>query len=85
MKNRSRSFWDVIAWVVLILIVVWLILKLLGVINTPDWLEYSPIFGLVYLAGWGMHKLENISEDVRDLKKFKLETIKEINSLKNSP
>ena len=83
MKKRDLSFWDVLAWIVLFGIVVWLILKTLGIINTPLWIEYAPIYGAVYLAGWQIHKLETVSSDVKELKRFKQETINEITNLKN--
>ena len=81
MKN-NKSVWDIIAWIVLAGILLWLILKVVGVINTPVLLEYAPYFGAVYLIGWQIHKLENVSSDVRDLKKFKDATIKEIYNIK---
>ncbi len=81
MAKRGFSIWDIIAWIVLIGIAIWLILKVLGIINSPDWLEYSPLFGAVYLAGWAMHKLEIVSNDVKELKKFKDATINEINKI----
>ena len=80
--KRGWSLWDFLAWIVLGLILLWLILKVLGIINTPDILTYSPYFGAVYLAGWAMHKLERASEDINDLKRFSKETVGEINSIK---
>jgi hypothetical protein len=80
--RKKWNVWDVIAWIVLILIFIWLVLKTLGIINTPVWLEYSPLYGAIYLAGWAMHKLENVSREVNDLKNFKEATIKEINNIK---
>lgn len=82
MNKKGMSFWDALAWIVLFLIVVWLILKMFGIINTPEIIEYAPIFGVVYIAGWAMHKLDSVAEDVKDLKKFKDNTIREINSIK---
>ncbi len=64
----QRNFWDYLAWICLAGITIWLILKVLGIINTPLWLEYSPIFGAVYLAGWNMNKLERSIEDIKELK-----------------
>ena len=84
MKRDKFNFWDVLAWVVLFGIVVWLILKTLGIINTPLWIEYAPIYGAVYLAGWQIHKLETVASNVRELKKFKQDTISEINDMKNN-
>lgn len=82
MKNKS-SIWDIIAWIVLALILLWLILKVFGIINTPEIIEYAPLFGVVYLAGWAMHKLDSVSREVENLKKFKDETIKQINDIKS--
>ena len=38
----KTKFWDILAWIVLAGMVLWLILKVTGVINTPLLLEYSP-------------------------------------------
>jgi hypothetical protein len=76
------SIWDIIAWIVLGGILLWLVLKVLGVIHTPLWLEYAPLFGAVYLAGWHIHKLDNVAKEVHDLKRFKEATVNEINNIK---
>ena len=75
-------FWDGLAWIVLGLILLWLILKVSGVLSTPEIIEYAPLFGVVYLAGWAMHKLDTAVEDVKDLKNFKGETITQIQKIK---
>lgn len=82
MVKSKYSFWDILAWICVIGIFLWLILKVTGVINTPVLLEYSPFFGIAYLLGWNIHKLDNISNKVNSLDKFKDETIKEINIIK---
>lgn len=63
------SFWDVLAWVVLFLMFVWLVLKMLGIINTPVLLEYSPYFGAMYLAGWAMSVLVRATQDINGIKR----------------
>ena len=78
----KRNFWDWLAYAALAYIFIWLILKVTGVINTPLWLTYSPLFGAAYVLGWQVHELKNVSTDVKDLKKFKNETLKEIQSVK---
>jgi len=82
MKKGKRSFWDILAWIVLFLILLWLILKTLGIINTSALLEYAPIYGAIYLAGWQIHKLKIVAEEVKNLNIFKEATINEINNLK---
>ncbi len=78
----KHNFWDILVWVVLVGIVLWLILKAMGLINTPLLLEYAPYFGIAYVVGWNVHKLNNISDSVNKFEKFKDETIKEIHNLK---
>lgn len=82
--RKKLNIWDIIAWVVLAGILIWLVLKSVGIINTLIWLEYAPLYGAVYLAGWQIHKLGVVASDVRDLKKFRNETIKEINNIKTN-
>lgn len=76
------SFWDVLAWIALGIIIIWLILKMFGVINTPVWLEYVPIYSAIYILGRAMHKLDAGIDDVKELKRFSKETVNEINNLK---
>jgi hypothetical protein len=82
--KRESSFWDILAWIVLALIFLWVVLKTIGIIHTPSWLEYSPLYGVLYLAGWQMHKLATVAIEVKDLKKFKDATINEVNIIKTN-
>lgn len=78
------NIWDTIAWIVLGLILLWIILKIFGIINTPDLIVYAPYLGAVYLAGWAMHKLETVVKDAEELKRFKDATVSEINYIKTN-
>jgi len=80
--KRGLSIWDILAWIALASIVLWITLKILGIINTPLWLEYAPVYSASYVAGWMMHKLKIVHEEIHDLKNFKNETIKQIHSIK---
>tara|TARA_Y100000310_G_scaffold344480_1_gene457469 strand:+ start:1208 stop:1468 length:261 start_codon:yes stop_codon:yes gene_type:complete len=80
--KRGISFWDILAWLALISILVWVTLKIFGIINTPLWLQYAPIYSACYIAGWQIHKLDSVSRDVQDLKRFKEKTIFEVNRIK---
>lgn len=78
------SFWDILAWGVLAGIFVWLILKVTGIIHSPDLITYAPYFGAVYLAGWAMKKLDTAVDDIKDLKKFKEDTVEEVHKIKTN-
>jgi len=80
--KRGLNFWDILAWVVLAGILLWLILKMLGIINTPVLVEYAPYLGAVYIAGWQINKLAVVAKEVEGLKKFRSATINEIHEIK---
>ncbi len=77
----KRNFWDWLAYAALASIVVWLILKMVGIINTPVLLEYYPYFAACYFFGWQVSRLNHVSYEVDGLKKFKDETIKKIHGI----
>ena len=64
----NQKVWDYLAWIVLAGILLWLILKVAGIIHTAEIISYSPIFGAVYLTGWAMHRLKTASEDIKEIK-----------------
>jgi len=78
------NIWDLLAWIALASIVIWLILKTLGIINTPLILEYAPIYAAVYIAGWHIHKLDSVARDTEKLNNFKNETVHQINEIKTN-
>ena len=82
--KRGTNIWDILAWLALFSIVVWVTLKVIGIINTPPWLEYAPVYSAAYVAGWLMHQVKSTGDDVKELKNFKDATIKEIHSIKEN-
>ena len=82
--KKSGHIWDIIAWVILALIALWLILKVTGIINTPLWIQYSPLFGAIYLAGWSMHKLKTATDNIKDMKTELKDIDQDRNILKNN-
>ena len=82
--KKGWSIWDILAWVALASIVIWVTLKILEVINTPLWLEYAPVYSAIYIAGWQISKLSTVAEEVKSLKLFRDETIKQIHLVKEN-
>jgi hypothetical protein len=81
MKKKKRSFWDVLAWVALAFIIIWLLLKTFGIINTPLWLTYSPLYAAAYIVGWQVHKLEALSSE---FKGFRTATVNKIHNIEQN-
>jgi len=47
--TKKHSFWEISFYISLLLILIWLILKMTGIINTPPLLEYGfPILSALY-------------------------------------
>jgi hypothetical protein len=66
--GKRSNVWDIIAWLALVGIGAWVLLKIFGVIKTPLFIEYAPIGGAIYIAGWAMHKLDRATEDIKEVK-----------------
>jgi hypothetical protein len=82
---KYMTFWDYLAFACLAFLAVWFFLKIVGVINTPLWLQLSPLFGAVYVAGWGMSLLVRVSGEVtgvrHDLRNVEKDLRKEIHGV----
>ena len=50
MKDRT-TLWVIIFWIGMLIILVWFFLKAIGIINTPIYVEYLPILGIVFGMG----------------------------------
>ncbi len=62
------SIGEAIAWIGLFLLIVWIILKLFGIIQTPEIFETAPIIMLALILGGLLSDIKNIKSDVRDVK-----------------
>ncbi len=77
MGRKRISFWDVLIWVGIVLIIGWAILKSVGVIESPVWVEMIPYFGAgasimggAYKLGKIMRGIESTNRKVDGLVKF---------------
>lgn len=68
------SIGEAVAWIGLFLLIVWIILKLFGVIQTPLILETAPIIMLALILGGLLSEIKNLKYEVRrDIKDVKSE------------
>ncbi len=54
--ERKITFWQVVFYVSMATVALWLILKLAGIIKTPIWLEYGVPIGGFFFSVLGMYK-----------------------------
>jgi len=82
LNKKGASIWDILAWIALIGLGVWLLLKILGIIQTPPWLEYAPLYGVIYIAGWAMHKLHIATDNIKEIRKDVKEIETDVNKIR---
>jgi len=62
------SIGEAIAWIGLSILVIWIILKLFGIIQTPLIFEMTPIITLALIVGGFLADMKNVRRDVKDIK-----------------
>lgn len=69
MKNEfmmpKYSKWQILFYVSWTVVAIWLVLKVIGVIQTPIWLEYGIPMGGLLLGAWGIY--HNLMENINKL------------------
>lgn len=63
-KRYKFDIWDVIIWISLIVLVLYIIGKLTGFINTPEWINLMPIITLVFFAGAFYQKVPSFTNQM---------------------
>ena len=86
-KRGKVSFWDFLIWTGIALVLIWILLKTFGVMNSPIWFEMLPFYGLVgtsigmaYKFGQVMeninHRFDRTDEKINQLLEMKEDLIK---------
>jgi len=78
---KKRNIWDTLVWVAIIVFLVWIILKLTGVIQSPVLVELIPYISGAYVVGRVFQKLETTLNDVETIKTEVKEIDKRLMSL----
>ena len=66
--NVSTKVYDWIFWTSLGIIAVWIVLKAVGIINTPTWQELLPFAGAIFAAGAFYQKIRGMDIDIKGIK-----------------
>lgn len=48
---RKLDIWDILFWIGMLVLIGYVIGKLTGLINTPEWIELIPIITIIFVAG----------------------------------
>jgi len=72
---RRLDFFDVVFYLILLLMIGWFVGKATGYISSPVWLEYFPVLGAVFGGGILYNKVDTLDETCDELKTH-IESIK---------
>ncbi len=50
-RKYKFDIWDIIIWISLLTLLIYIVAKITGIINTPDWVNLIPIITLGFFAG----------------------------------
>lgn len=59
---RRFDIWDALFWFFMLVLVGYIIAKLLGLINTSDWVNLLPLISVVFLVGISYQKIINFMD-----------------------
>ena len=65
---KKRSIWDVLVWVAFIIVVLYLFLKLTGVIHSPLSFDIVALISGAYFVGRYTKKLDDVFGDIKKIK-----------------
>ncbi len=65
--RRGLSFWDILIYLGLLIIIGWALLKSLGVINSPTWIDMIPYYGVGLAGLGGAYKIGKIMNGIERL------------------
>jgi len=60
----KKDIYDVLFWSLLAFALIFIILRIVGVINSPDWIDLIPLATIIFAAGVAYQKLVGIIEKV---------------------
>ncbi|MBU3942041.1 MAG: hypothetical protein KKF74_03960 [Nanoarchaeota archaeon] len=69
MKKRGKikiDFWDILILFGALAILIWALMKTLGIINSPVWVEMIPYFGGAFSIIGGTYKLGKIIKGIEE-------------------
>ena len=59
-NQKSTRIYNWIFWVSMSVITVWVVLKAVGIINTPEWQQLLPVAGAIFAGGAFFQKINSM-------------------------
>ena len=52
----KKDIWDILFWIAMLILIIYILAKLTGLINTPEWINLLPIITIVFMIGISYQK-----------------------------
>lgn len=49
MSKREINVWDILFWLGMIILILYILAKIFGIINTPEWINLIPLITLAFI------------------------------------
>ena len=66
MKMKKLNFWDLLAWLAYVYLIVYFLLKVLGFLHSPPTIDVAAIASSAYYVGRYTHKIDSIDRRLED-------------------
>jgi len=60
----KKDIWDILFWIGMLVLIAYIIAKLFGIINTPEWLNLLPLITLAFVIGAFYQKVAGFMERI---------------------
>ena len=47
----KKDIWDILFWIAMLILIAYIIAKLTGLINTPEWVSLIPLITIAFMIG----------------------------------
>lgn len=64
----KKSIWDILVWVAFVIVVIYLLLKILGIIKSPVTVDIIALLSGAYFVGRYAKKIDDTFSDIEDIK-----------------
>lgn len=73
MAKREITIWDILFWLGMVILILYILAKIFGIINTPEWVSLIPLITLAFVIGafyqrmmLSLDKISNRTDHLKD-------------------
>ncbi len=67
--TKRRGVWDTLVWIAFAIVVVYILLKMLGIIKSPITIDIIALFSGAYFVGRYAKRIDDTFKDIKNIKR----------------